>query len=1004
MGIFDDELILPGVITDIISDYSNGYDTSAFGTTDSVTIIGTAFNGPVGTPVKVYSPEHAAYVFGASFDSTTRKEATLVAEIQDAWDRGCRTIYAVRVSGKEMYKDFQLASDTKCKLRVKGIFPHNGNKNVFFEYDAVDTLSEIANGKEATIKIYKPATRATIEEKMLGKVVKENSILVNTVKVHSGWNIGDSTRLVDFISLFNKHRYNNVLTLAIVDEDGNDITDSSEAYSLSFGDLLPGVYFIGRDTNASKMVVKTEISKTFIPDESRDSVYEGFSGNVFKTLKVNTDITKDLPIYHKDVTQFNKLIDKVDGVSMTKLFDFLEVSGKVDLLWKKDNVDYEEVTMSDFEVYKKLGSGFVTNAKITETKEGSGVYKVVEVTSETDENRITATDDGIYSMLENLASDYRVLTGRYADTEIKGTLPKKSEFLVANPVSSAIFSGVISVTPKLDEKDLSVIAKKYQFLLKTLDEDNLLFSKDALIEVLYNKNGIYSVADYVFYTDNISNVNAKAFESGDYILATDTMYQVKDGKFVDLSNLALYKSLFADKFVVTNKKIYKVNADIKDNLRFIEVTEAKEVNNAKYMAVEVRGKIVLFYIDIKTTTINAVAPMVALDDVLAESSNMFSLITPVCEGKELINYVEVKASNLETTTLAELIIAMNEDETLAKAFEFDIASSLDESVQYFYTISSVGNDEYVFKSPGEEASMLVDTTKNNINGTTGNDAILDRTTPVYNKNLYIPYKTTDNFARHLAQHCVYTQLKTANTHGVIGCSRVTSTNLKNVAARVDKLCELDLNLYAKRPNGNDMLDKNNTPYPIGRGISVTFFQSKVPTNDNYTYVSTGASAYAGMVSALDIDQSSTSQPINIDNINFELTNYQLGRLTKAGFVTIKNSYTNGYVITDGITMAPSTSSFRRLSVTRVINAVDAAIRDAAEPYIGKQNHLANRNALQTAIKSKLDKMLNSLIQSYDFKLVTDSNNDRLGVVEINYNIVPIYEIREVRNRVTVKDK
>ena len=35
--------------------------------------------------------------------------------------------------------------------------------------------------------------------------------------------------------------------------------------------------------------------------------------------------------------------------------------------------------------------------------------------------------------------------------------------------------------------------------------------------------------------------------------------------------------------------------------------------------------------------------MAALEDVMAESSNMFALITPVFENRELINYVEVKA-------------------------------------------------------------------------------------------------------------------------------------------------------------------------------------------------------------------------------------------------------------------------------------------------------------------------------------------------------------------------
>ena len=105
MELFENELILPGVITEIISDYASGYDTSLFGTTDSVVIIGTAFNGPVGVPVEVYSPEHARYVFGDSYDSKTKREATLVSNIQDAWGRGCRTIYAVRVSGKDIYKD-----------------------------------------------------------------------------------------------------------------------------------------------------------------------------------------------------------------------------------------------------------------------------------------------------------------------------------------------------------------------------------------------------------------------------------------------------------------------------------------------------------------------------------------------------------------------------------------------------------------------------------------------------------------------------------------------------------------------------------------------------------------------------------------------------------------------------------------------------------------------------------------------------------------------------------
>lgn len=84
LGIFDDDLVLPGVITEIIPDYTQEYDTSEYGSTETVTIIGTAFNGPVGKVVPIYSPEHAKYIFGDSFDSATRREASLVANIYDA--------------------------------------------------------------------------------------------------------------------------------------------------------------------------------------------------------------------------------------------------------------------------------------------------------------------------------------------------------------------------------------------------------------------------------------------------------------------------------------------------------------------------------------------------------------------------------------------------------------------------------------------------------------------------------------------------------------------------------------------------------------------------------------------------------------------------------------------------------------------------------------------------------------------------------------------------------
>lgn len=1001
MSVFDDELTLPGVITEIISDYSSGYDTSAFGTTDSVTIIGTAFDGPVGIPVPVYSPEHANYIFGAAFDPITRKEASLVAEIQEAWDRGCRTIYAVRVSGKAIYKDFQLASDADCKLRVSGIFPSNKNKDVYFEYVPAST------SQEAAFKIYKPAERATIQEKLLGRVDSENSILVNTINLLSSWNVSANSRLVDVIKSFNEYRYNNVLVLSLVDKDGNDITNTVTAQSVAFGDLFPGVYFVGRDRNATEVIAKTELVSRFVAEEDRASVYESFSGNIAKKLKVNTDITKDLPIYHSDVTELNRLIGAVPGITMTTLFDFLSVAGKANLLWLKDKVDYEEVDLTDFEMYKKLGSGFVTTASISETKAGSKIYKVSEVTNINDTNRIQGITDGIYSMLENLNSDYRVLAGRYADTEIKDKLPKKSEFLISSPGAQEIFSKILKVKAKLNRKDLSTIVKKYEFALKSVSEDSYLFSKDAVIEKLYNKNKEYPVFDYAMEIDSIAKLVPAEFEQGDLIIDTTnkTLHKLIGDKFVEMKDKDIYRPDYNDRFILTHSKLYAVDGTDTSSLKLKEEKAISVLNNATLLLANVRGKIVLFEAKASTTAatnIDKLIPLVGLEEVLEESSVLFATIIPeVTQNKPKQNVI-ITAAALKATTLEEFNTALNENTLLSQLFDFNISSVVDTSAKYLPVLGDGAAKDHIFEITA--GSDVVNTAANKLNSNVGNDNLEDRSTPVYDQSLYIPFKTSDNFARHLAQHCVYTGLKTSySTHGVIGCSKLMSNNLQMVADKVNKIASIDFNMYAKRPNGNDLLDRNNLPYHIGRAVSITFFQTTVETASNYNYTSTGAASYAGMVSTLPIEQSSTSQPINIANTTFDLTNSQLSKLTQAGIVTVKNSFTQGFVVTDGVTMAESTSPFRRLSVSRIINGVGTALRVAAEPYIGKQNHLANRNSLQTAIKSQLDAMLDNLIERYDFKIVTNNENNRLGILEIDYTIVPIYEIREVRNKVTVRD-
>jgi hypothetical protein len=180
------------------------------------------------------------------------------------------------------------------------------------------------------------------------------------------------------------------------------------------------------------------------------------------------------------------------------------------------------------------------------------------------------------------------------------------------------------------------------------------------------------------------------------------------------------------------------------------------------------------------------------------------------------------------------------------------------------------------------------------------------------------------------------------------------------------------------------------------------YEEYIDTED-YIFISNGAAGYAGMVSNLPLDQSSTNQPFDVNDTAFNLTQYQHSRLNAKGIVTLKRSFSRGIVVLDGTTMAPADSVFRRLSASRIVGAVEELIRAVAEPYIGKQNHTANRNSLHTAIKSQLDELVGTLLEEYQFQLITDTRAERFNYIDIDYELVPIYEIRQVRNRISVKE-
>lgn len=936
-GIFDNDLILPGVITEIIPDYAQDYDTSSFGTTESVTIIGTAFNGPVGRVVPIYSPEHAKYIFGDSFDPTTRREASLVAEVYDAWERGCRTIYGIRVSGKEIYKDYSFATETKLKLRVSGIFPSNDNKDVYMNFFTTQT----ANGEVGTIKVYKPADRSNMKEKMQGLVLSQNQMLVTEIKL-AGYGVTKDTRLVDVINIVNGAENNNVIRLSIVNEEGADVTTSSkEAQSLSVGVMFPGLYTIGRDKNTNEVTVKTETNYVL---SSVNKPHENYQEAIWKELVVNTDVTKDLPIYAKSNGDLNALLG---AISVDAAGEWLKPVGAIDKVTVKDKVDYEEAELDEFDLYKRLGSGFAQTAQIVEVKNTDGEVKgyKVAVPNSNDVNRVVSIPDGIYSMLENHSTNYTVMSNANAESKISGKLPRKDVFKKRRAgVITLQDNGtdVIELTAKIDEKDFSA-AKNVSVEVISV-EDGITQE-----EVLANLN---TDAKYERITtiSEVEALNAK-FAEGTKVMVVGS----SDIKLHTVQNGTLVESNEEGNFIVEHEnKLYAVE-------HTSNTYRVKSIQEGNFI-IGVNGDAANVY---KVLASNELEPVALLSQI---ANKELEEDYTICFIEQLADKTVVKVFSTEAQWMNydELVEKLNEDENFSALF---VAVAITPDVEVAEKLEGEGEDKGV---------------------------------TYYDTTMYVPYTTSDNFARQLAQHCTYTSLKTYPTHGIMGCAKLNGVNLSTVADRVNQILDLDLDLYAKKSNGNNMLNNNNVPHPIGRCISIPFMQYTVTTGNGYNYVSNGASGYAGMVSTLAADRSSTNQPIAINNLAFELSNYQLSKLTGKGIVTCKRT-TQGLVITDGITMAPVDSAYRRLSTAKVINVVDRELRRVIEPFIGLQDNLATLNSLNTAITSVLNKLKENLINYYDFKIVTDQASARLGIIKIQYVVIPTNEIKEVRNTVSVQE-
>lgn len=1006
MSSFNKEQYMPGVSTEVISDYKQtSYDMTFWNTTDSVVVIGTAFNGPSNVLTPVWNPNHAQYVFGNPYDPATKTEVDLLAGVQEAWDKGCRTIYCYRLGGKPLYKDFKFCADSKYKLRVSSVYPTNTGKQAYFIYD--DTVGE------ESITLYKLPERATINERSQGLVDSASKMIKIKLELNRDYGLTNNSNLVDVLNIFNNPPFNNVIRLDVITKDGFVITSSTEAQNVSLGEMFHGVYFIGRSGNAKN--IDARIKKTIHPvfnPETEQIPFEGFSEPYYFGLEYNYNYNLPYPIYDDNVVRMRKHFASV-GITMIEKYDFLESIGASARAYPEDKVDYADTHLSDFEKYKLLGSGFAITASLQRRVDAKGkelLPKVIE-TKTSDANRVIGISEGAYSILQDAIIDFRALGSSFAaDKVISGKLPKAKDFLVSQPVTTSMFksgaegsdeSYLVNLIAKVNKDVNKQVVKKYSIALKSFDIKKFpaLTEKTVYTDEVFTLLPMVDKKEDVDLTLKNGTLVFVKKEGGSAVAvpgvaAAPAVYilkKIEDGELKDVDP-EIYDFKTKDGqakhkiFAGNNHKLYE--SYINDKVLEFKEKSLTLTGDQKYILVEQDHGVYVWKKDL--TDYIPVADYTTLYQNYGAEGGIYIYIEslPMVENKIIIY-----GADLDTITLNEFVDKLNEYELFNHFFKMALTTQ-GNIFKTEYMQDYIDPDNHKVISKGVAADII-----------DKKELVIEKDREVvYDYNKYIPYRTTDNFARQLAQHCTYTELKTAKTHGIIGCNRLLDITYSNIARKVASILAFNFDMYAKKPNGHNLLDNKNLPYNIGRNVSIILAQEPTSIDSGaYTILTTGACAYAGMISSLPLAQSTTAQKIDFSP-EYELTHSQLQDLTNKGIVTVRNSYTKGYIITDGITMAEPEDGLKRLSTTRIVGAVEGAIREASEPYIGKPNNTLNRNSLQTAIDAKLKIIqTNGLLQSYEFHLIDDVTAMQYNYISIDYTIVPVTEIREVRNRLVVRN-
>lgn len=238
------------------------------------------------------------------------------------------------------------------------------------------------------------------------------------------------------------------------------------------------------------------------------------------------------------------------------------------------------------------------------------------------------------------------------------------------------------------------------------------------------------------------------------------------------------------------------------------------------------------------------------------------------------------------------------------------------------------------------------------------------------------------FAKLLAAYAESQSLGNNATLAYIGTPEMqTGVSLANVRAHAKKIMEL------------------NTKYSgflqiVGQEVTMI-----LPGGTSH-YLN-GAILYAALVMSLAPQSAPTGKQLfGSVGLRYQYGASQRNGLTGHRVVTfyVKNGQV---LVTDGITSAPqifigskwTDSDYTRLSTVRITNYIAQEIRDVCETFIGEPNEMPQYNAMNAAIKGRLEVAMSMrVIRDAKFSVVPGRD---LGSAVIKLRVLPQFETRSI---------